>query len=680
MEQESSDTITDISNNQSNCDNIINDPLYKEIKLNKKLTEELKFSETLCNQFKNSLGKCYQDLQCNFNNINNILREKRELKKNIGDSNDHNSKLVKLLVENVEKKNNVIQRKDIEIQEKNKEIQEKIQEKDTVIQKKDNLIQQKDNLIKAKDKLIQGQKKEIKNIQKKYNEIKKDVKKPKQDEVDKMTREKDNKIQELVRKVQEKNNEIQNLARKIQDLEQNNYKLKDEVCEYLYALEAATNFRLSDNNKCNSVKDDIITLQHSVENCLTKCKDEKMALQEIKILVAIDFGTNYSSFAFVHKENPKNIETNHSWPGREGVLKTPTVLRYNETYTQVISWGHLALDEDDSEERSHLIELFKLHLSDLKDNRKHWLPPQLDYKKVIVDYLTQMRILIESTLDRRWPTIRFPQQVEFILTISDEWQHHNTRVLRECAFRAGLLTTLNSANLEFIIEQDAVALYCLSVVKDHNFHSGVADCGDSTVDIISRKFLQNKLSEITKRVGDLYGSTLVDKEFLLWLGRKVGSQALEKLKRRNYEQMQHLIQRFFCYRIKFKFDGDPESFKSLKLNLKMYCSDLQQYVAGEYKQQMEEAGWVIKLDFESVKEMFDPVISRIIKLVDNQLNDARERCCAIFLVGEFSQSPYLLSRVREAFINQVPIITVPASSSAAAVKGAIIYELNVEIE
>jgi hypothetical protein len=77
--------------------------------------------------------------------------------------------------------------------------------------------------------------------------------------------------------------------------------------------------------------------------------------------------------------------------------------------------------EDDSEERSRPIELFKLHISELKYNQKPWLPPQLDYKKAIEDYLTQMQILIKSTLERRWPTIIFPQQVGFILTIPAEW-------------------------------------------------------------------------------------------------------------------------------------------------------------------------------------------------------------------------------------------------------------------
>ncbi len=38
-----------------------------------------------------------------------------------------------------------------------------------------------------------------------------------------------------------------------------------------------------------------------------------MALQDIRILVAIDFGTTYSGFAYVHKETPENVSVNQSW-------------------------------------------------------------------------------------------------------------------------------------------------------------------------------------------------------------------------------------------------------------------------------------------------------------------------------------------------------------------------------
>ncbi|RGB26165.1 hypothetical protein C1646_770782 [Rhizophagus diaphanus] len=69
---------------------------------------------------------------------------------------------------------------------------------------------------------------------------------------------------------------------------------------------------------------------------------------------------------------------------------------------------------------------------------------------------------------------------------------------------------------------------------------------------------------------------------------------------------------------------------------------------------MEEAGWI------SIKGCFVMMFFNI-------------------LVGKFSEAPYLLSRVREAFIDQISIIAVPDLLTVAVVRGAITYGLNVEI-
>ncbi|CAG8687366.1 4881_t:CDS:2 [Funneliformis mosseae] len=184
----------------------------------------------------------------------------------------------------------------------------------------------------------------------------------------------------------------------------------------------------------------------------SKPLEESMALRDIRILVAIDFGTTFSGFA----------------PGRQGNPKTPTAILYDKEYTNVICWGYSALEEEPDEE-----------LDDPEER-----PP-------IVDYLTQMRKLIKETLEKRWPTIKFPQQVDLVFTIPAE-------IMRECAYNAGLLTSIASNNIDFTTE--------------HSFF--VADCGGGTVDLTSRKLLpENKLSEITERIGDLCGSTFVDKEF-----------------------------------------------------------------------------------------------------------------------------------------------------------------------
>ncbi|CAG8440667.1 uncharacterized protein OCT59_009851 [Rhizophagus irregularis] len=270
-------SVSEVTNYQTNYDKIINDPIYEEIKLNKKLNEELKFSETLCNQLKNkyeNLEKYCKDLQDNFNNVNNILREKQELKKKIVDLDDHNSKLVKLLVETLEEKNNIIQEKDNAIQEKDKKIQvtdnlikeknKELKEKDNIIQEKENLIQEKGRIIQEKDRIIQENDIIIQ-------------------EKDKTIQEKSKTIQRKNKTIQAKNNEIQKIGEETETLKQKTIELENEVSKYQYALGTATDIRLleqdinnfkkeasaidsnNDNNQIN-LKKDILSLQDSLKD------------------------------------------------------------------------------------------------------------------------------------------------------------------------------------------------------------------------------------------------------------------------------------------------------------------------------------------------------------------------------------------------------------------------------
>ncbi|PKY53603.1 hypothetical protein RhiirA4_409169, partial [Rhizophagus irregularis] len=64
---------------------------------------------------------------------------------------------------------------------------------------------------------------------------------------------------------------------------------------------------------------------------------------------------------------------------------------------------------------------------------------------------------------------------------------------------------------------------------------------------------------------------------------------------------------------------------------------------------MEENDWVIDINFEDLKSLFDPVIGKIIRLIRGQLDSSKDKCSAIFLVGGFSESKYLQMRVKEEF-------------------------------
>jgi molecular chaperone DnaK (HSP70) len=198
----------------------------------------------------------------------------------------------------------------------------------------------------------------------------------------------------------------------------------------------------------------------------------------------------------------------------------------------------------------------------------------------------------------------------------------------------------------------------------------IVDCGGGTVDLTTRKLLEeNQLSEITERAGDFCGSTFIDKEFIKLLRREVGDSAIDSLSDKHYGQFQYLVQEF-CQYVKIPFTGDDPDF-SYEINLEE-ITPLLKYVTGLERNLMEEKEWMIELDFNTVKSMFDPIVDRIIDMIRIQLNNSKN-CSAIFLVGGFGQSKYLQKRVEEEFNKSVENISIPNQPIAAVVRGAAIY-------
>ncbi|CAH1766441.1 5692_t:CDS:2, partial [Entrophospora sp. SA101] len=339
-------------------------------------------------------------------------------------------------------------------------------------------------------------------------------------------------------------------------------------------------------------------------------------------------------------------------PSQTGVFKTNTVLSYDDSL-KLLAWGYPALAEEPSKRskrnqtQSRPVELFKLHLANVKEDEKPPLPLGLDSRRAITDYLHEMNKV----------SMKYPQQVRFVISVPAEWGHDARAVMRECMYNAGYLEARQSDNLEFTTEPEAAAIYCIKTLAEHNLAVGL-DCGGGTVDLTTRTLLpQNKLGEITERSGDLCGSSYVDREFLKYLGKKLGFAAMKKLKENNYGQLQYLVQ-YFCNRVKFTFSGNPNGFTTKEIDIEKVCPALMKYVTGNARDQMEEAEWLIELEFQVIKDMFDPVVNKIIELIRRQLGQMERRCMAMFLVT---------------------IIAVPKHPIAAVVRGSLEYGLNMGV-
>lgn len=78
---------------------------------------------------------------------------------------------------------------------------------------------------------------------------------------------------------------------------------------------------------------------------------------------------------------------------------------------------------------------------------------------------------------------------------------------------------------------------------------------------------------------------------------------------------------------------------------------------------------------ELCEQVFEPVITQVLQLIEGQLSQSFN-LEAIFLVGGFGQSNYLFRRVEEVFANRVGMIGVPPRGELAVVRGAVYFGLS----
>ncbi|POG68381.1 hypothetical protein GLOIN_2v1480876 [Rhizophagus irregularis DAOM 181602=DAOM 197198] len=138
-----------------------------------------------------------------------------------------------------------------------------------------------------------------------------------------------------------------------------------------------------------------------------------------------------------------------------------------------------------------------------------------------------------------------------------------------------------------------------------------------------------------------------------------------------------------------KFATEPEAvaiycLNSMKGQYNLSTGDdhklIKQYVtAGEEKNRLEEADWLIEIEFEDIKAMFDPVIRRIIRLIRGQLEKRNKKCSALMLTGVFNKSRYLQARIRQEFGVPIhPIIAIGVQFGLQEEKMHIVFYENLK--
>ncbi|CAB5380836.1 unnamed protein product [Rhizophagus irregularis] len=210
---------------------------------------------------------------------------------------------------------------------------------------------------------------------------------------------------------------------------------------------------------------------------------------DIRVVVSIDFGTTFSGYAYAHKFNPNEITVEDQWEGLVS-FKVPTIIKYEDkSCSSIKSWGPSALAKRRNTDQSKPIELFKLYL--LNEPSMKLPPLPVDYKKVITDYLKQLSKMIRENVNNTWVDLDFYSQVLIVLTIPTEYADDEIEIMRDCAYKAGLMKEKNSRFLIFITEPEAAAVNCLNASDEvKNLKPGelfmIVDCGGDLEDYFTK--------------------------------------------------------------------------------------------------------------------------------------------------------------------------------------------------
>uniref|UniRef100_A0A8C5QHT3 Heat shock 70 kDa protein 12A n=1 Tax=Leptobrachium leishanense TaxID=445787 RepID=A0A8C5QHT3_9ANUR len=313
--------------------------------------------------------------------------------------------------------------------------------------------------------------------------------------------------------------------------------------------------------------------------------------QTFSVVVAIDFGTTSSGYAFSFSKEPECIHIMRRWEGGDpGVSnqKTPTTMLLMPD-RKFHSFGFAARDfyhDLDPSESKHWLyfEKFKMKLHSSTDLTMETDLVAANGKKVkaleIFAYALQYfkEQALKELSDQAGSDLD-NDEVRWVITVPAIWKQPAKQFMRQAAYKAGMASLENPEQLIIALEPEGASIYCRKLrlhqmidlstkaaingfsttdpAKDHvrrnrqsrtflvenvigelwsELEQGdryvVVDCGGGTVDLTVHQITlpEGHLKELYKASGGPYGSLGVDYEFERLLCKIFGDDFIDQFK------------------------------------------------------------------------------------------------------------------------------------------------------
>ncbi|PBK65414.1 hypothetical protein ARMSODRAFT_940364 [Armillaria solidipes] len=336
--------------------------------------------------------------------------------------------------------------------------------------------------------------------------------------------------------------------------------------------------------------------------------------------------------------------------------KIPSILYYDKTGT-VRAVGAEALKdsilEQADEEGWFKCSGFKLHLRpniqgfaiQARSTNFPPLPPGKDVVSVFADFFKYLfecakTYILETqpSATTFWSSVE--DSIEFILSHPNGWEGRDQANMRRATVLAGLVPNeaAGEERVHFVTEGEASLHFCIhhglsSLIKDQEAVI-IIDAGGGTVDIstytcVSAKDGTQTFKEVAAPQCNCEGSMFVSRRARAFLDVKLRRTKFAK-------EAEHIAECFDrTTKLRFKVADEPAYIhfggmrdKDPKLNINM----------GK-----------LKLTGAEVASFFEPSVTSIIKVVDEQRFASTSTVSAAFLVGGFAASSWLFSKLQAHF-------------------------------
>ncbi|KAK6499972.1 hypothetical protein TWF481_010329 [Arthrobotrys musiformis] len=398
-----------------------------------------------------------------------------------------------------------------------------------------------------------------------------------------------------------------------------------------------------------------------------------------RIVIGLDFGTTYSGVAYCDEvgaaEGTSGVQLITSWPGMATHTgtneKTPSRIAYGPPPDPVILWGNqikhntkatvhacmkLKLDEDggDADRFRRFIALLtsgveNVNIDDILEKPSETSDyPGKSPVDMVADYLTKVRETAWDVLEQQYGKVLFSSmKKELVVTVPAVWSERAKDLTLHAVTRA----EFNASKISLVSEPEAAAIYTLKDMCEGPNRDDVklgdvfvlCDAGGGTVDLISYKITQVqpilRVEEAAIGSGDKCGASYVDKEFLSWLEKWIGSEAFGKIP---VEKTRHGSQMMNSFEInKLSFSGDDEEMEVL----------IPVETGLEDNEELNIEDRTLTLNTEQMKQIFDPCVNRTVKLIDGQvtavMNAGLGKPKMVLVVGGFGRNQYLYRKIKE---------------------------------